>query len=103
MKGVLICLSLILLSVSVTNTRKKDLDLNPENKLFIITLDGFRWEELFRGADRKLISDPELADTTISKALYWSADPAERRQKLMPFFWGVISRQGELYGNRDYK
>jgi hypothetical protein len=60
MKGVLICLSLILLSVSVTNTRKKDPDLNPENKLFIITLDGLRWEELFRGADRKLISDPEL-------------------------------------------
>jgi hypothetical protein len=103
MKGVLICLSLILLSVSVTNTRKKDLDLNPENKLFIITLDGFRWEELFRGADRKLISDPELADTTISKALYWSASLAERRQKLMPFFWSVIARQGELYGNRDYK
>ena len=103
MKGILICMGLVMLSVSVTNTQKTDLALNPENKLFIITLDGFRWEELFKGADPLLINDPRLSDTAIARAMYWAETATERRQKLMPFFWNVIARQGELFGNRDYK
>jgi hypothetical protein len=103
MRGLMICLVLITLSVSVSNTQKNIRALNPENKLFIITLDGFRWEELFKGADSLLIQDPEVnSDTTISKALYWAETIEERRKKLMPFFWSVIGKQGELFGNRTY-
>jgi hypothetical protein len=103
MRGLLICLVLITLSVSVSNTQKNIRALNPENKLFIITLDGFRWEELFRGADSLLVQDPEVnSDTSISKALYWAETIEERRKKLMPFFWSVIGKQGELFGNRTY-
>lgn len=104
MRGIVLCLMLLAMSVSVTNTRKTIRPLNPENKLFIITLDGFRWEEIFNGADPTLINDPKLnTDTSITKALYWDADPEERRKKLMPFFWSVIAKQGELYGNRKYQ
>jgi len=103
MRGLIICLVLITLSVSVSNTQKNIRSLNPENKLFIITLDGFRWEELFKGADSLLIQDPEVnSDTSISKALYWAETIEERRKKLMPFFWSVIGKQGELFGNRTY-
>lgn len=104
MRGLVICLMLMILSVSVSNTRKTVRSLNPENKLFIITLDGFRWEEVFTGADSTLINDPEITpDTSIEKALYWDASSVERRKKLMPFFWSVIAKQGELYGNRNYQ
>ena len=103
MRGLILCLVLITLSVSVTNTQKNIRSLNPENKLFIITLDGFRWEELFKGADSLLIQDPEVnSDTSISKALYWAETIEERRKKLMPFFWSVIGKKGQLYGNRKY-
>lgn len=103
MRGLVICLALVTLSVSVSNTQKKIRPLNPENKLFIITLDGFRWEELFNGADSLLINESDLnTDTSIAKALYWDDDPGERREKLMPFFWNVIAKQGELYGNRNF-
>lgn len=103
MRGFVICLVLVTLSVSVSNTQKTPRSLNPENKLFIITLDGFRWEELFRGADSATISDASVnTDTAISKALFWDDDVAGRRKRLMPFFWNVIARQGELFGNRDY-
>lgn len=99
----MICLVLITMSVSVSNTQKTVRSLNAENKLFIITLDGFRWEELFKGADPLLINDPELnTDTSLAKALYWDETLEKRRKKLMPFFWNVIARQGELYGNRTY-
>ncbi|HWJ90493.1 MAG TPA: alkaline phosphatase family protein [Flavisolibacter sp.] len=102
MRGLVICLVLITLSVSVSNTQKTVRPLNAQNKLFIITLDGFRWEEMFRGADSAIITDPESnTDTSIARALYWDENPQERRKKLLPFFWSVIARQGELYGNRD--
>ena len=96
-------MALMTLSVSVTNTQKADPALNPQNKIFIITLDGLRWEEVFRGADADFINDSDLADTTLSKAMYWSASLEERRKKLMPFFWSVIARQGQLFGNRQFK
>jgi hypothetical protein len=103
MRGLVICLVLITLSVSVSNTQKTNRPLNPENKLFIITLDGFRWEELFNGADSVLINDPGYtADTSISKALYWSDNKIERRKKLMPFVWSVLALQGQIFGNRAF-
>ena len=34
--------------------------------------------------------------------LYWSDDEKERRQKLMPFFWSVLAKKGQLFGNRQY-
>src|SRR3982751_747106 len=103
MRRVVICLVLITLSVSVSNTQNTVRPLNAQHKLFIITLDGFRWEELYRGADSSIITDPGAnTDTALTRALYWDPGLAERRKKLMPFFWSVIARQGEMYGNRDY-
>ncbi|ANE52924.1 alkaline phosphatase family protein [Flavisolibacter tropicus] len=73
------------------------------NNVFIITLDGFRWQELFKGADSAILNDPEFTTDSINaKALYWHPDPAVRREKLMPFVWSVIAKQGQLFGNRKY-
>src|ERR1700733_5148049 len=69
--------------------------------LFIITIDGFRWQEVFTGADPLLIGNADyVRDTTLSKQLYWDNSAEARRQKLLPFFWGTIAQQGRLYGNR---
>ena len=103
MRGLMICIALMTLSVSVTNTQKNDPAPNPQNKIFIITLDGLRWEEVFQGADPDFINDADLTDTTIARPMYWAAGVEERRKKLMPFFWSVIGRQGQLFGNRKYK
>lgn len=76
-------------------------DIPQTHNLFIITTDGFRWQELFTGADSLLInSDRYTPDKETVQALYWSPDPAERRKKLMPFFWQVIARKGQVFGNR---
>ena len=69
--------------------------------LFLITTDGLRWQEVFNGADPRLLSYPGFVqDTSLAGALYGGATAEERRQKLMPFFWSVLARQGQLYGNR---
>ncbi len=72
------------------------------NNIFIITLDGFRWQELFKGADRKIIHDTRFTkDTAASKSLFWDELETVRREKLMPFFWDVIATGGVLFGNRE--
>jgi hypothetical protein len=69
--------------------------------LIIVTLDGFRWQEVFSGADSVLINDSTFVqDTAALKQSFWAPTAEERRQKLLPFFWSTIQTQGQLYGNR---
>lgn len=71
--------------------------------LFIITTDGFRWQELFGGADSAIInSDKFTPDAGTIQSLYWASTPEERRKRLMPFFWNVIAEKGQVFGNRKY-
>jgi hypothetical protein len=76
--------------------------LKTEN-VILITLDGFRWRELFSGADPEFISDKDfVADTETLKSLFWDEDPLARRQKLLPFVWNTLASQGQIYGNRKF-
>jgi len=74
----------------------------------VVMLDGVRWEEVFRGADPKLINKkgPRMLGasekrTALAKELYWRDDPIQRRQLLMPFLWDEFAAQGQIFGNRD--
>lgn len=69
--------------------------------LIIITLDGFRWQELFTGADSSILFNSSTIDSATLKA-YWHASQLERRKKLLPFIWEVLGTQGQLYGNREF-
>ena len=76
--------------------------LKTEN-IFIITLDGFRWQELFTGADSLLLTDKTFVrDTAALKSGFWAGTPVQRRRILMPFFWNIIAGKGQIYGNRRY-
>ncbi|MBL7747536.1 MAG: alkaline phosphatase family protein, partial [Chitinophagaceae bacterium] len=84
------------------NTPDRPAKLPTAENLFIITTDGFRWQEVFNGADSLLINSEDFtSDTSTLKLLYWAADPGERRKKLLPFFWHVIAAKGQIYGNRE--
>lgn len=78
-------------------------NIAPVQNLFIITIDGFRWQELFSGADSRLVNDEKYTPSgeTI-KAMFWANTAEERRKKLMPFFWNIIALNGQVYGNRSY-
>jgi hypothetical protein len=74
-----------------------------QRHLFIITIDGFRWQEIFSGADPSLAGNAEyVRDTTLTRQLYGDSTAELRRRRLMPFFWTVIAEKGQLYGNRAY-
>lgn len=72
--------------------------------IIIITTDGFRWQELFKGMDSAIANNRKYhhGDSAYIFEKYWSADENERRRKLIPFFWNTIVNQGQLYGNREF-
>lgn len=67
----------------------------------LVTLDGLRWQELFYGADEQLINKESggVANVAGLKAKYWRDTPEERRLALLPFFWKVLAKQGQIFGN----
>jgi hypothetical protein len=74
----------------------------PSN-LFIITIDGIRWQELFQGANDAILNDGSYVENSdIIRSLFWDSDTLVRRKKLMPFFWNVVATKGQVYGNRVY-
>lgn len=69
--------------------------------LVIVTIDGLRWQEVFRGADKELINSEYTANKKDIRNTFWRESAGERRKILFPFFWSVLASQGQLYGNRD--
>lgn len=68
--------------------------------VFLVMIDGLRWQEVFTGADERLINaENGVKNIQGVKDAYWRPDPAERREKLMPFLWGDAFKRGQVYGN----
>jgi hypothetical protein len=88
---------LMFFMVAIANAQKAE-------NIIIITTDGFRWQEVFKGIDSSIANDPQYNqdDSSYIFQNYWSNDEKERRKKLMPFLWSVIESKGQIYGNRGY-
>ena len=73
----------------------------PAACVVIVTMDGVRWQEVFGGAQRSLISKEAggVSDTTAVLRRFWSESVETRRRALMPFLWGTIAADGRLLGD----
>ena len=77
-------------------------ELKTQN-VFLITADGLRWQEVFRGAE-DMPFNKEFGNFGNSNAIrkeFWRETPEARREVLFPFLWGTVAKQGQLWGNRD--
>ena len=85
----------VLISLTASATGHKT-----EN-LFLITVDGFRWQEVFTGAEEMLMSRENGGVTDTNRLIrnFWRKTPEERREALLPFFWSQIATHGQIYGN----
>jgi len=71
--------------------------------VIIVTLDGMRWQEVFKGIDEVLLNDSVFTQDKKGLAQkFWVATENERRAKLFPFLWTVLEKEGQVYGNRTY-
>jgi len=68
-----------------------------DRRLVLVTLDGTRWQEVFRGADETLWPTGPKAPP-----LPWTGgSAAERRRALMPFLWDTVVARGQIFGDAD--
>lgn len=69
--------------------------------LVLVTLDGFRWEELFGGAVDSLMQNSEYSpDSAFIADHFGAASAQDRRAKLLPWIWSTVEQEGQIYGNR---
>lgn len=75
--------------------------LKAADNLVVVTLDGLRWQELFHGVDKKLLTT-ESNDAVRAGVLqqFDGANSEEKRRKLMPFVWDTLAKQGSMIGDR---
>src|ERR1043166_715073 len=69
--------------------------------LIIVTLDGLRWQEFFRGADETLIDKKNggVPNVDALRRAYWRETAEERRAALFPFIWGTLAKEGQVFGD----
>lgn len=77
--------------------------LKTRNVVLIVS-DGLRWQEVFVGADPTLLNEEHggiWASPEELRRKFWNDDPTERRKMLFPFLWGVVAKQGQIFGNQN--
>lgn len=93
-------LSLLALLIGITTVAQQK---TRTKNIIYISVDGYRWKELFRGAEQALLTNKKYNSASAADNLkrYWVEDVKERRRMLMPFVWNYMEQHGQLYGNRD--
>lgn len=95
-----LCALLLALASFAASPAKADEPRKTRN-VIVVTLDGFRWQEFFGGAqdgfiDKEAGGVREVADL---RRRYVRKSLEESREVLLPFIWGTIARQGQIFGD----
>ncbi|MBI3846549.1 MAG: alkaline phosphatase family protein [Planctomycetes bacterium] len=72
-----------------------------ENAILVL-VDGVRWQEIFGGIDASLLTKENggIEDATEIRKAYARDDIDAQRAALMPFFWRVMAKDGQVFGNQ---
>ena len=104
-RGIIACAAAAALAVVVPDMRAQEPPSQPAgpDALILITLDGARYEEIFGGLDldilKSTLKKDQKPEDSPSYRRYWAATPEERRRKILPFFWKLVTEQGSIAGN----
>lgn len=90
---------LLALAIAIAASANRLEGQAPAPSVVVITLDGFRWQEMFTGANPEYFKKNSKGEIDPVSQQYAGAAPADRRAKLMPFMWGVIAKQGQVFGD----
>ncbi|OWK43300.1 alkaline phosphatase family protein [Fimbriiglobus ruber] len=70
--------------------------------VILVMLDGLRWQEVFTGADEGLLNKERggVREVKQCRERFWRETPAARREAVMPFLWGTVGKDGQIFGNK---
>jgi len=89
---------------ALTGPAARSQTVDPGDAVVLVTLDGARTEEIFGGLDVDVLKstlkpEQKVEESAVYKR-YWAETPEARRQKILPFFWTLVTEQGSIAGNR---
>jgi hypothetical protein len=99
-------LSILLISASCRPVAASDKKpARRTENVIIVTLDGYRFQEFFTGADEALINKQfgGVKEPGALKKKYWRATAQEGRAAVMPFMWNTIAKKGQIFGDLTRK
>jgi hypothetical protein len=69
--------------------------------VLVVTMDGMRWQEVFGGMAADLLTRESggVSDAAAAEKRFGGPTETARRERLMPFFWSTIARQGQIFGD----
>lgn len=92
-----------LASLTTEPVKNDEQIVSKDLKLVLVTWDGCRWQETFRGVSKslqkRLAKEPKFDKELLTKLTAQSKE--DRRAALMPFMWNTVSKQGIIVGNKD--
>ncbi len=96
----MLLLATLLLAAVFVPANPASAERKTEN-VILITIDGLRFQELFGGVDRKLLDRDAggVSDVGGAERRYWRETSNQRRKVLLPFFWNVVARRGQVFGD----
>ena len=72
------------------------------DNLILVSIDGLRWQEVFQEYQDDVLDLETFEEQKAGLVKQFSGTSAEsKRQKLMPFLWRVLVKEGVLIGNRN--
>jgi hypothetical protein len=71
------------------------------SNVLVVTMDGMRWQEVFGGMTTDLLTPKAggVSDAKRVQARFGGATPEERREKLLPWLWTSMAKQGQVFGD----
>jgi hypothetical protein len=81
---------------------KTELKTEPKTEnVLLVTYDGLRWQEVFEGAEDALLTKEAggVRDPAAIRREFARDTPEQRREALLPFLWGTVAKQGQVFGN----
>jgi hypothetical protein len=100
--GALLAALLVFFDATAATAAAAQSALRTRNVVLIVT-DGFRWQEVFTGADPTLLNEANGGIWDKEEDLrreFWRADASERRRALLPFIWNTVAVRGQIFGNQ---
>jgi hypothetical protein len=75
----------------------------PIQNVLVVTMDGMRWQEVFGGMSPELLTPKEggVSDGARPRVeeRFGGTTAEQRREKLMPYFWSVVAKTGQVFGD----
>ena len=94
-------IAVVLVSVASVSGNRQNSDAS--DNVILITLDGARTEEIFGGLDveilKSTLKDPQHVEQSPLYRRFWAASREDRRRKLLPFFWSLVTEHGSIAGD----